>query len=247
VATVVLTGATGVLGRHTHRALSALGHDVTAVSRRPRQGPGWAQADLRTGHGVAAALRDAEAIVHCATNPLSPGRTDREGLRRLREAAPRARVVYPSIVGVDQVPYPYYKHKLAIEQDLAGGEHVILRLTQFHEFPHQLAALPVMMVPAGFRTQPIAAHEAGALLAACVDGPPGRRPDAGGPDVHELRTLVRRVAEARGRTMPVLEVPMPGSAGFKAGLNLCPDRKVGRQTWDEHFRDWLDAGMPDRS
>jgi uncharacterized protein YbjT (DUF2867 family) len=146
---------------------------------------------------------------------------------------------------VDQVPFPYYRHKLAIEQDLAGGEHVVLRLTQFHEFPHQLASLPVMVVPAGFRTQPIAAHEAGALLAACVDGPSGRRPDAGGPEVFELKALVRRVAEARGRRMPVLEIPMPGSKEFRQGLNLCMDRRVGRQTWDEHFRDWLDAGMPD--
>ena len=245
MAKVLLTGATGILGRHTHRALSALGHDVTAMSRQARNGAGWAQADLRTGQGVAAAVRDAEAIVHCATAIVRTAGTDRAGLRRLREAAPDARIVYPSIVGVDQVAFPYYRHKLAIEQDLEDGEHVILRLTQFHEFPHQLASLPVMMVPTGFRTQPIAAHEAGALLAACVDGPSGRRPDAGGPEVHELRTLVRRVAEARGRRMPVLEVPMPGSSGFEAGLNLCPDRQVGRQTWDEHFREWLDAGMPD--
>ncbi|HUR25599.1 MAG TPA: NAD-dependent epimerase/dehydratase family protein [Candidatus Thermoplasmatota archaeon] len=247
MAKVVLTGATGVLGRHTHRALSALGHDVTATSRLARQGAGWAQADLSTGHGVAAAVREAEAIVHCATDILRTAGTDRAGLHRLREAAPEARIVYPSIVGVDRVAFPYYKQKLAVEQDLVEGEHVILRLTQFHEFPHQLASLPVMMVPNGFRTQPIAAHEAGALLAACVDGPSGRRPDAGGPEVHDLKTLLRRVAEARGRRMPVLEVPMPGSSGFKAGLNLCEDRKVGRQTWDEHFRDWLDSGMPDLS
>ncbi|MHB1262657.1 MAG: SDR family oxidoreductase [Thermoplasmatota archaeon] len=245
MAKVVLTGATGVLGRHVHRALSALGHDVTAVSRRPPNVAGWARADLRTGEGVAAAVRRAEAIVHCATDPMRPVETDRDGLCRLREAARDARIVYPSIVGVDKVGFPYYKEKLAVEQDVAAGEHAILRLTQFHEFPHQLASLPVMVLPAGFRTQPLAAHEAGALLAACVDGPAGRRPDAGGPEVHELRTLVRRVAEARGRRMPVVEVPMPGTSGFRAGLNLCEDRKVGRQTWDEHFRDWLDAGMPD--
>lgn len=245
MARVVLTGATGVLGRHTHRALSALGHDVVALSRRAHVAPGWARADLQTGEGVAAAVRDAEAIVHCATHPLKTKAVDGAGLARLREAAPEARIVYPSIVGVDQVAFPYYRHKLAVEEEVRRGEHVILRLTQFHEFPHQIASLPVMVLPSGFRTQPIAAHEAGALLAACVDGPSGRRPDAGGPEVHELRTLVRRVAEARGRRMPVVEMPMPGSDGFRAGLNLCLDRRVGRQTWEAHFRDWLDAGMPD--
>lgn len=245
MAKVVLTGASGVLGRHTLRALSSMGHDVVAMSRGHRGGPGWVQADLQSGRGVAEAVRGAEAIVHCATHPLKAKAVDHAGLVRLREANPEARLVYPSIVGVDAVGFPYYRHKLAIEREVAAGEHAILRLTQFHEFPHQLAALPVPVVAAGFRTQPIAAHEAGALLAACVDGPGGRRPDAGGPGVHELRDLVRRVLEARGRRMPVLEVPMPGTAGFRAGLNLCLDRKVGRQTWDEHFAEWLAAGKPD--
>ena len=34
---------------------------------------------------------------------------------------------------------------------------------------------------------------------------------------------------------------LPGTSGFRAGLNLCLDRKVGRQTWDEHFAEWLTA------
>jgi uncharacterized protein YbjT (DUF2867 family) len=245
VAKVVLTGASGVLGRHTLRALSSMGHDVVAVSRRPRSQPGWAQADLQTGQGVAEVVRGAEAIVHCATHPFKTKAVDHAGLQRLRAANRDARIVYPSIVGVDAIAFPYYKHKLAVEKEVATGEHAILRLTQFHEFPHQLASLPLPMVPAGFRTQPIAAREAGALLAACVDGPGGRRPDAGGPGVHDLAALVRRVAEARGRRVPVLEVPMPGSAGFRAGLNLCLDRKAGRQGWDEHFAEWLAAGKPD--
>lgn len=245
MAQVLLTGATGVLGRHVHDTLAILGHDVLALSRRAHQGKGWVRADLRTGEGVAEAVRGAEAIVHCATHPFRTKAVDRDGLRRLREAAPHVRVVYPSIVGVDAVAFPYYKQKLAIEGDLAGSEHAIVRFTQFHEFPHQLAALPLPLVPAGFRTQPIAAREAAQSLADAVEGPKGRRPDVGGPEVHELKTLIRRVTGARGRRMPVLEAPMPGSSGFKAGLNLCPDRKVGRQTWDEHFNDWLDAGMPD--
>lgn len=245
MAKVVLTGASGVLGRSTLRALSSMGHDTVALSRRPHPEPGWAQADLESGRGVAEAVRGAEAIVHCATHPLKAKAVDLAGLHRLREANRTARIVYPSIVGVDAIAFPYYRHKLAIEREVAAGEHAILRLTQFHEFPHQIAALPVPVVPAGFRTQPIAAHEAGALLAACVDGPSGRRPDAGGPGVHELRTLVRRVMEAKGRKMPVLEVPMPGSDGFRTGFNLCLDRKVGLQTWDEHFAAWLAAGKPE--
>lgn len=243
MARVVVTGASGVLGRHVRVALSEMGHEVVSMSRW-RSDPGWAHADLRTGEGVADAVRGAEAIVHCATDPLRPGGTDLGGLRRLREAAPAALIVYPSIVGIDEVGFPYYRSKLQVEEEVKRGPHAILRLTQFHEFPHQLASLPLMVVPQHFRTQPIAAREAGALLAACVDGPQGRRPDAGGPEVHDLRMLVRRVAEAMGRRMPVLAVPMPGSDGFRRGRNLCLDRKVGRQTWDEHFQEWLSAGKP---
>src|SRR5687768_13687604 len=50
VAQVLLTGATGVLGRHVLPELVRAGHDVTALSRaRPRDAPGptrWVQADL---------------------------------------------------------------------------------------------------------------------------------------------------------------------------------------------------------
>jgi uncharacterized protein YbjT (DUF2867 family) len=242
MAFVVLTGASGVLGRHVHRFLREDGHQVVSLSRNPPRKDGWARADLATGQGVAEASRGAEALVHCATHPFQTAQVDLEGLRHLRRAAPDARIVYPSIVGVDRIAFPYYRAKVAVEREVQTAEHAIVRLTQFHEFPHQLAALPFPVVPWGFRTQPIAAREAARAVADAVEGPGGRRPDVGGPEVHSLRALVRRVREAQGRRAIVPAVPMPGSLGFRQGLNLCPDRRVGRQTWDEHFEAWNAAG-----
>lgn len=243
MARVVVTGASGVLGSHVRSALAGLGHDVVAVGRHASRAAGWVQADVETGAGMDVALRGAEAVVHCAAGPR-PDVLDVAAIQWIRRAAPDARIVYPSIVGADAIAFPYYTAKVQAEEVLAGGPHALLRLTQFHEFPHQVAAWPSPTIPRGFRTQPIAAREAAALLAACVEGPGGRRPDAGGPEVQDLAALVRRVLAAQGRPTQVVEADGPATAGFRRGANLCPENRVGRQTWEEHFHDWLASGKP---
>ena len=191
----LVTGGTGTLGRIVVRRLMEQGRDVRVLSRRPRSagwaatahGPAeWAVGDLRRGRGVDAAVAGAEVIVHCAT-----GRDDAGAARHLIAAALRAgrpHLAYISIVGIDRIPFGYYRSKLAVERQVEGSglPWTVLRTTQFHELIlrgcRALARLPVMPVPAHVAFQPIDAGEVAGRLAELATGPAaGRVPDMGGP------------------------------------------------------------------
>src|SRR4051794_6980079 len=130
---VLVTGGTGVLGRHVVSLARERGHDVRVLSRRP--GAGTHVGDLATGAGVAEAARGAELVVHAASDTRRLGRSDLEQTRRLLAAARDARhLLFISIVGIDAIPYAYYRRKLACERAVAasGVPHTTLRATQFH-------------------------------------------------------------------------------------------------------------------
>ena len=196
---ILVTGSTGTLGRALVPRLTGAGHTVRSLSRRPPSpsaGPGeWSTADLRRNVGLAAALDGVEVIVHCASAP----RGDPAAARNLIAAARRAgalHLVYISIVGIDRVPLGYYKAKLATERliEESGLPWTILRAPQFHELILRLceamARPPVMLVPAGFRFQPVLAAEVADCLAGLAGQPPaGRVPDVGGPQVRGIRDL----------------------------------------------------------
>jgi len=116
---VLVTGGSGTLGRAVVQRLLTGGDQVRALSRKPRSpknGETWATGDLTTGEGIAEAVRDVDVIVHCATNVRRP-KDDIPGTARLLDAARAAgspHLIYVSIVGIDRVPLPYYKRKLAV-------------------------------------------------------------------------------------------------------------------------------------
>ena len=136
---VLVTGATGTLGRQVVGAATAAGHRVRALSRRSHvgyTGVHWSQGDLLSGSGMDAAVDGIEVIVHCATQAI--GNKDAVAADHLIGAARRggvAHIIYVSIVGIDAIPLPYYKTKLRVEQALAasGIGHTVLRATQFHD------------------------------------------------------------------------------------------------------------------
>jgi nucleoside-diphosphate-sugar epimerase len=117
---MLVTGGTGTLGPPLVDLLTRAGRPVRVLSRRPRAATGgapveWVVGNLATGAGVARAVGGAGVIVHCATSPWAR-RVDVGGTGRLLEAARLAgspHLVYISIVGVDRVPFRYYRAKLA--------------------------------------------------------------------------------------------------------------------------------------
>jgi uncharacterized protein YbjT (DUF2867 family) len=241
MSTVLVTGGTGTLGREVVRALADGGHRPRIASRHPRPAGRpldheWATVDYRSGAGLADALADVDAVV-LATSAFNDARL----VRAVADAArPDTHLVYISIVGIDDIPMPYYERKLAAEQAVvaSGRPWTILRATQFHDLAlgmvRALAKPPVLLVPRGLAMQPVSAAEVGARLAAlAVAEPAGRVPDLGGPEVLGVEQLARAYLEAAGISRRIVPVPAPGRMmrALAAGSNLTPEHADGRQTF----------------
>ncbi len=257
---ILLTGGTGGLGREVVRAAEAAGHTVRIASRRarPHDAPPareWAQMDVETGAGVPEALESVDAVIHAASDPRRHAVVDVEGTRRLVQAARAAgtaHLVYVSIVGVDQIPFGYYRSKLAAEQIVAAGgvPHSILRATQFHSFVDTMTAgaarVPLILpLPATFRFQSVDTGEAAArFVRAAEDGPRGRLRDFGGPQVLTWGQMAAPWKSACGIRKPTVHLPLPGplAAAFRAGKNTS-DGERGTVHWD----DWLTRSYPSGS
>lgn len=247
---VLVTGGTGTLGRLVVRRLLAQGHSVRVLSRRPRPPEDrepyeWAQGDLAAGRGVDAAVAGVRAVVNCATTLTGKDVAATRGLTgalgRLAGSAPH--LVHISIVGIENVPLPYYRAKAEAEQVVAasGLPYTLLRATQFHELVARLTTsqrwLPVLLTPAGVSFQPVDAGEvAGRLVDLVSAEPAGRVPDMGGPQVRTARDLARATLAAYGRRRPVVAFRLPGKVfrGYRAGGHLAPERAVGRVTFAEY-------------
>src|SRR5207249_6340376 len=151
------------------------------------------------------------------------------GTRRLLTYARHAKVshfLYVSIVGIDRIPYYYYKHKLAAESlvERSGVPYSIMRATQFHSLIDMLlrprTRLPFVLLPLDFKFQPIDPGEvADYLLAWVKSGPAGRLPDIGGPDVRTPGALARSWSAVRGLRTPLVNLPLPAhtAQGFRPG------------------------------
>jgi uncharacterized protein YbjT (DUF2867 family) len=259
---ILVTGGTGTLGRQVVPRLRNTGRDVRVLSRHGRpdeDGIRYLTGDLATGEGVELAVDGVETIIHSA----GTAKGDEVKARHLVEAASRAGVrhlVFISVVGADRIPvqsridramFGYFAAKRAAEQVIAGSglPWTTLRATQFHDLilltMQQLAGLPVVPVPAGWRVQPVDSGEvADRLVELALGAPAGLVPEVGGPQIYELAALVRSYLRARGKRRPILPVRLPGKANraYRAGANLAPDRAVGRRTWEEFLAERVSPG-----
>ncbi len=84
---VLVTGATGLIGRRVVAVLHAKGHPVRVVTRDPQhvRHPHAVEVTVWNGRTLApSALRGASAVVHLAGEPLFRGRLSKEHRERLR-------------------------------------------------------------------------------------------------------------------------------------------------------------------
>jgi uncharacterized protein YbjT (DUF2867 family) len=254
MSTVLITGAAGFLGSRLLANSAARPRAIRAMTRRrpfpdpSRNDVHWVHGDVTSGEGLDEAAQGADIIIHAASDPRQrSGQTDVEGTRRLLDSATRNSVkhfVYISIVGIDEVPLRYYRHKLAAEQLVraSGVPFTIVRGTQFHEFmASQCAAfsrLPIAMAPRDFRVQPIDVDEFATAAWRSANGQPSLSiVNAAGPEVLTYDALLRAWLTAKNSRKPVISVPVPGRIGaaLRRGDLTAPGHRVGTVTWTQ----WL--------
>src|SRR5215472_10863487 len=163
--TVLVTGGTGTLGRELVPRLRMAGVQVRVMSRHGCD----ARADLASGVGLARAVEGCDTIVHLATGVRrlhgAVHAVDVLGTHRLMRIAETCNVqhvVYISIVGVDRIPFAYYRAKREAEGTIEQQTRVgwsILRTTQFHDlvdlYFRALRWLPALVVPSATFCQPV--------------------------------------------------------------------------------------------
>ena len=240
--TILVTGATGTLGRAVVDRLRPSGVPTRALSRQP--GPDRVVGDLRTGEGIDEAIRGVSTILHAATGP----RGDTELTRTLIDAARRSgddpHLLYVSIVGIERIPLGYYRQKVAGERLVAqsGLPWTIQRATQFHDLLAgifgALARSPILPVMSATSFQPVDVREvAERLIPLATNDAAGRVPDLGGPEVRPMADLARAWLSSTGKRRAVLPVRVPGAIGanLRDGAQLTAEHADGRITFEEYL------------
>jgi len=204
--------------------------------------------DLSTGAGLVEALAGARAVIDAsnARRPRDGPGVLVEGTRRLLAAEEQASVAHHvliSIVGIERVPFSYYRSKLAQETRSAGVRWgwSIVRATQFHDLLDRLfgacaraGVLPRSRAP----LQPIDCREVAITIANSLErGPSSDRQEVAGPEVLTVSDLARLWSHATGRWRLPLPLPVPGRAGsaLRRGGLLGPTAKRCSLT----FAGWL--------
>lgn len=248
---ILVTGGTGTLGRVLVPRLLATGQPVAVLSRSGRGAVPGAQLvtgdllDRRVGARLRPVLAGAPTtVVHLASGGGNSDVRAAVNLLGALESERIDRLIYLSIVGVDQVPLPYYRAKADVERLIAASTlaTTTLRATQFHDLVAQLVTrqsrLPWTLIP-DIPIQPIDTSVVAARLAELVGQPPGTpAADLGGPVVEHLPALAAAYLSASGRSPRVRPIRLPGKtfAAYRAGRHLCP---AGLAAGTPSFADWL--------
>ena len=230
--TVLVTGATGFIGRRLVPELVDRGMTVRAMTRRPEQydGPGEAVGgDVGDRASLSDPLEGADVAVYLVHSLDDPDfeRKDAEAARTFGRAAAAAgvkQIVYMGGLGADDEHLsPHLRSRREVETLLGeGGVPVtVLRAAIVvgaggisWELTRQLVKnLPAMIVPkwVSTRTQPIALDDVVRYLAGVIGVPEAydRVFEIGGPEELTYLEMLQVAAEiSAGHRVPIIQVPV---------------------------------------
>ena len=256
-AKVLVAGASGFVGRRLCAALAESGHHVAAMTRNPARYAGagtpvYGNVHVPvTLHAPMAGCQAAYYLVHSLSEP-DFRRKDAAAAAAFGEAAARAglqRIIYLGGLGDDgDLLSAHLRSRREVERLLgsAGVPVTVIRagIIVGHggiswELTRQLVEnLPGMITPRWVetRTQPIAVDDIVRYLLGMLGRPEtaGQVFEAGGPEVLQYATMLRRVAAIEGRPLPILPVPLltPWLSSLWLALVTDVDTATGRALID---------------
>ncbi|MEM1122889.1 MAG: ankyrin repeat domain-containing protein [Bacteroidota bacterium] len=240
-----ITGHTGLLGQSVIRALEAKNWPITVGSRKQplsRGNLGWQHFDL-DDRNTPQHLNGCDTLLHLATNTDPKADSDIRGCKQLLSVARKEniqKIIYISIVGVDQVPLKYFKNKQRVEQLIqsSGIPYSILRATQFHAFFEQEVKKHLhksfIIIP-DLLYQPIATKVvAQKLIDLCQQPPINDITEIGGPTTISYRAAIQHYLTLNNQHKKVFSIP--NFLLGKLGKALTTAHKVrGGVTWYDYL------------
>jgi uncharacterized protein YbjT (DUF2867 family) len=228
---VLVAGATGFVGRRLCPALAEAGHEVVAMTRDPARYAGVGdpvRGDVHDPATLGSALDGCQAayyLVHSLSDPDFERRdaAAAEAFGRAAADAGLQRIIYLGGLGDDADDLSAHLRSRREVERLLGAAGVPVTVIRAGiiighggiswELTRQLVEhLPAMITPrwVATRTQPIAVDDIVRYLVAVLASPEaaGRVFEAGGPEVLQYVTMLRRVAAIEGRPLPVVPVPL---------------------------------------
>ena len=256
--TVLVTGATGFIGRRLVPELVDRGMKVRAMTRRPESydGPGEAVgADVHDPSSLTAPLAGVDVAVYLvhSLDDADFERKDAEAARAFGRAAAGAgvqQIVYMGGLGADDEDLsPHLRSRREVEALLGeGGVPVtVLRAAIVvgaggisWELTRQLVKnLPAMVVPTwvSTRTQPVALDDVVRYLAGVIGRPEayGRVFEIGGPERLTYLEMLQVASEiTSGHRVPIVRVPVltPRLSSYWLALVTDVDVTTGRNLID---------------
>jgi uncharacterized protein YbjT (DUF2867 family) len=230
--TILVTGATGFVGRRLAPALTEAGHDVRAMTRRPDEydGPGTAVgADVSDPDSLGPAL-DGVDVAYYLVHSLDSDDFENKDARAAQafgEAAAEAgvrQIVYLGGLGAEGAELSAHLRSRREVEGLLGAGGVPVTVLRAGivigkggiswELTRQLVKnLPAMVVPkwVATRTQPIAVDDVIRYLVGVADVPEARDRvfEIGGPDQLTYLEMLEITSEiSSGRRVPIITVPV---------------------------------------
>jgi len=231
---VLVTGASGFIGRALVRELRARGETVVAASRRPARAAGadgveWRSCDLNQPQSLASALAGIR-VAYYLVHSMGGGAAH---FRELECAAARAFAAAAELAGVERIiylggpaplgtPSEHLRSRLEVGEILRAGAVPTVELrasmvigcgSASWQIVRDLALrLPIMVLPKWLdsRTRPVALDDVIEALIAAADLQLAENTwfDVPGPEVMDGQQILERIATLRGRRFLAVRVPL---------------------------------------